>query len=43
MEALINAYHYERIGYPELLRGLINHTSWVIPAHKQEEQYHPSL
>ena len=43
MEALINAYHYERIGYQELLRGLINHTSWVIPAHKKEEQFHPSL
>ena len=43
MEALINAFHYERIGYRELLRGLIAHKSWIIPATKQDDQYHPSL
>lgn len=43
MEALINAFHYERIGYRELLRGLIAHNSWIIPATKQDGQYHPNL
>jgi len=43
MEALINAYHYERIGYRELLRGLINHDTWTLPAQKQGENFHPSL
>ena len=43
MKAIINAYFHERIGYRELIRALIAHKQWFLPAQKHEHELHPSL
>ena len=43
MKAIINAYFHERIGYHSLVRALIAHKNWIIPAQKENEELHPTL
>ena len=43
MRAIIEAYFHERVGYHTLIRALIAHKTWIIPAQKQGEELHPSL
>ena len=43
MNAIINAYFHERIGYRELIRALISHKKWYIPAQRKEHELHPNL
>lgn len=43
MKAVIEAYFHERVGYHTLIRALIAHKTWIIPAQKQDDELHPSL
>ncbi|MAA79613.1 MAG: hypothetical protein CL916_10170 [Deltaproteobacteria bacterium] len=43
MKAIIEAYFHERVGYHTLIRALIAHKTWIIPAQKQDKELHPSL
>ena len=43
MKAVIEAYFHERIGYHTLIRALITHKMWIIPAQKRDDELHPSL
>ena len=43
MKAVINAYFHERVGYSVLVRALIEHQEWHIPAQRQQDELHPSL
>jgi hypothetical protein len=43
MEAKINAYLHERIGYRDLLRALITHKKWTLPAQNEDNEFQPTL
>ena len=43
MKAVIEAYFHERVGYHTLVRALIAHKTWVVPAQKQDDELHPSI
>ena len=43
MEAIINAYLNERIGYRDMLRKLISYKQWLVPVLQQDGEQRPNL